>query len=69
MSESVEYQITITRSNNTEFQANYTQLPEDDFGKALVAHMLIRIAEKLNPNLIAEAAPQVAEAAPGGDGE
>jgi hypothetical protein len=62
MSEKIEYQIKITRSNNTEFQTTYDRMPEDDFGKALVAHILIRLAENLNPNLIPESSH-------GGDGE
>lgn len=54
------YHIHIQR-NDTEFEVLHFKFPEDDYGKATLAFMLIRIAENLNPNLITQNAP-------GGDG-
>ncbi len=44
-----EYRLTIKRTDVTEFEASYDNVPQDAFGKKMVALMLFRIVEELDP--------------------
>ena len=45
------YTITISRTNSTEFEASYDRMPEDAFGKRMVAMVLMNISSHLDPAL------------------
>lgn len=47
-----KYVITITRTDSTEFKAEFDTRPEDTFGKRMVAIVLMNIAENLDPALV-----------------
>jgi hypothetical protein len=49
-----KYVITITRTDSTEFKAEFDSRPGDKFGKRMVAIVLLNIAENLDPALIGE---------------
>jgi hypothetical protein len=52
MTESFEqYDVSIERKNNTEFTITSFDMPEDAFGKRMVALLFMRIAEELDPGL------------------
>jgi len=47
-----KYVITITRTNSTEFKAEFDNRPEDALGKRMLSIMLLNIAENLDPSLV-----------------
>jgi hypothetical protein len=51
MNDPVRYDVAIERKDNTEFTITSFNMPEDAFGKRMVAFLFLRIAEQLDPNL------------------
>lgn len=47
-----KYVITVTRTDSTEFKAEFDTRPTDPFGKRMVAIVLMNIAENLDPALV-----------------
>lgn len=47
----VRYDVAIDRKDNTEFQVVSFNMPEDAFGKRMIAVLFMRIAEQLDPGL------------------
>ena len=47
-----KYVITITRTDSTEFKAEFDSRPTDAFGKRMVAIVLMNIAENLDSVLV-----------------
>ena len=47
-----KYVITITRTDSTEFKAEFDSRPTDAFGKRMVAIVLLNIAENLDSALV-----------------
>ena len=45
------YEVVIDRKDNTEFQVVSFNMPEDAFGKRMIAILFMRIAEQLDPGL------------------
>ncbi len=53
----VRYDIAIDRKDNTEFQVTSYNMPEDPFGKRMLAIMFMRVAEQLDPALFEKEPP------------
>jgi hypothetical protein len=47
-----KYVLTVTRTDSTEFKADFDNRPEDALGKRMLSIILFNIAENLDPSLV-----------------